>query len=228
MNGYSKALKFVHITTALLIFTLIIIGLYMRGVEDVQLMMFLYETHKSLGMLVLAAFMIRIIVRLKSKNIPDNSEHTGIEKALSWFTKRIFYILLLLVPVSGWLMSNAAGFTVSFFGLFDFPLFINENEFTLSIFQDIHFYSVFIFYIFITLHITGAVKHHFYDNDATLKNMFSDKIGNLGGILIMIPCVLFLTGSAYLWITSTADSNTSHEAAHDTVNTTSQIKSEEH
>ncbi|MFC1236696.1 cytochrome b [Vibrio sp. F74] len=216
MSHYSLSAKIIHFISAVLITSLTILGLYMVSVEDKKLMIFLFDTHKSLGILVLVTLVIRIISKLKSEKVYKLDGHSSVEDILSSVIQKTFYSLLFIVPISGWLMTNAAGFTVSMFGLIELPSLSIESEALMTVYRGIHFYSTAIFTFLIAIHVIGALKHHFIDKDETLQRMFSHKVGTLGGVTIAVLTGMFLFFSVELWISGLGESSTTHEKAHDT------------
>lgn len=214
MMSYSAFFRFIHLFSALVVFALIPLGFYMKAVGDEQLLMTLYDLHKSLGVLILAMVVFRIYLRIKTVEPTSSASHTRLERGLSIITHKSLYALLLVMPVSGWLMSNAAGFPVSFFGLFELPDLVAKNDETMAIYQNIHFFAAFVLIALIMLHAGGALKHHFIDKDATLKRMSSNNVGKAGGIFIASTTSLFFAVSIYLWVSGEGVQNTAHDNAH--------------
>ncbi|SEG19282.1 cytochrome b [Vibrio hangzhouensis] len=211
---YSAFFRFIHFFCALAVFALIPLGFYMKGVGDEQLLITLYDLHKSLGVLILAMVIFRIYLRIKIVEPTSSVSHTRLERSLSFITHKSLYALLLIMPVSGWLMSNAAGFPVSFFGLFELPYLVAKNDETIGIYQNIHFFAAFALIALIMLHAAGALKHHFIDKDETLKRMSSNNLGKAGGIFIASTTSLFFAVSIYLWLSSEGVQNKAHDNAH--------------
>jgi cytochrome b561 len=159
---------------ALLIITILTIGIYMTEFlpKDAPNHMQIYQIHKSFGVIALIFIFVRIINRLikKSPALPDSLSRP--EKILAHFGHTGLYILMLLVPVSGYLMSNAFGHAVSLFAI-KMPTLI-ANNFTLGkIFANIHELGSYSLLILVIIHILAVVKHRFFDkaeNDV-LKRM---------------------------------------------------------
>jgi cytochrome b561 len=75
------------------------------------------------------------------------------------------------LPISGWLMSSAAGIPASFFGLFDLPDLISRNESLFRTFIQIHKWLGYALIALIGVHAGAALRHHFLLRDETLKKM---------------------------------------------------------
>ncbi len=214
MRLYSPVFRGIHLVSALLIFVLIPLGFYMQGVDEEQTLVTLYNLHKSLGVLVLGTILLRIYLRVKTVKSKTSTNHSRLERNLSFLTQWSLYPLLLIMPVSGWLMSNAAGIPVSFFGLFNLPDLVSKSDASLVIYQQIHFYVATAILALISLHVAGALKHHFIDQDNTLKRMSSNNLNAAGGVVIALVAVLFLISSTYLWIANSGENNDAHTGAH--------------
>src|SRR5579863_6886357 len=113
-NRYGIISIFLHWIMAALIIGLILLGLYMQALPISEKKLQLYGWHKELGILVLMLFVIRIIWRLSNivpllpSSIPDWQKLAA--HAMHW----CFYGLMLVVPVTGWLVTSAAGLPVAF------------------------------------------------------------------------------------------------------------------
>ncbi len=214
MTPYSPAFRVIHLISALLIFILIPLGIYMKGVDDLQTLITLYDLHKSLGASLLGIIIIRIYLKATTAKSESSIKHSKLVRNVSRLTHWSLYLLLLIMPMSGWLMSNAAGFAVSFFGLFNFPDLIDKSDESLVFYQQIHFYAATALLGLISLHAAGALKHHFIDQDNTLKRMSSNNLSIAGGVIVASIFFLFLISSAYLWIDNSGKNNDTHNGAH--------------
>lgn len=160
-----------HWLNALLIISVIALGMYMVDLPREPETFKLYNIHKSLGVLLLALIIWRLIWLKVSPNpalLPSKPwEHT-----LAHGVRGLLYLALIIAPVSGWMMSNAAGHGVNFFHLFTLPYIVPESETLSAIVKPIHVITgKIILPALILLHIAGALKHHFVYKDATLKRM---------------------------------------------------------
>ena len=131
----------------------------------------LLARHKSFGMTVLMLAIVRLAWRLFHKPPPLPAAMKSHEMALAKFTHVLFYLLLFAIPVTGWLMSSAKGYTVSWFNVFSWPDLIAKDDAAYKVLHSRHgMLATILFYVAI-LHILAALKHHFWDKDAVLKRM---------------------------------------------------------
>jgi cytochrome b561 len=97
------------------------------------------------------------------------------EKMLAKATHIAFYVLLFAMPLTGWLMSSAKKYKVSWFGLFQWPDLIGKNEKTFDLLRSTHEILSYVLLALAILHILAALKHHFWNRDDVLVRMLPFK-----------------------------------------------------
>lgn len=163
-----------HWTMALLLVALIAIGLYMTRMPDVgfnQTKVWLIIYHKELGMLALGLAAVRFAWRFGNELPALAGGMPQWQQVAARFVHLCFYALMFALPVSGWLMSSAAGFPVPFFGLFYFPDLIGYNEHRYEQLLAFHKALGYAIIPFILVHAGAALRHHFTSRDDTLRKM---------------------------------------------------------
>ena len=158
---------------ALIILSLIGLGIYMTGLskEDPS-RMDLYNLHKSFGTIALILIFLRIINRFikPAPKLPNTIAKNEI--ILAHLAHIGLYILMIIVPLSGYLMSNSFGYPVQIFG-FKMPNLMETNFDLGKIFHETHEIAPYVLLVLVIAHIFGAIKHRFFDkpeNDV-LKRM---------------------------------------------------------
>jgi cytochrome b561 len=134
----------------------------------------LLAEHKSFGMTVLMLVVIRIAWRLANLPPPLPTNMHRVERFLARFTHVTFYILLIAMPLSGWLMSSAKNYSVSWFGAFSWPNLIEPSESAFGFFKTLHHLLSDVLFAIAALHILAALKHHFWNKDDVLARMLPD------------------------------------------------------
>ena len=134
----------------------------------------LLAEHKSFGMTVLMLAVIRFAWRLKNlpPSLPTNMHR--VERFLARFTHVSLYVLLIAMPLSGWLMSSAKNYSVSWFGAFSWPNLIGPSETAFNFFKTLHHLLSDALFAIAALHILAALKHHFWNQDDVLARMLPD------------------------------------------------------
>jgi len=131
----------------------------------------LLARHKSFGMTVLMLAVLRLLWRLFNRppELPAGMSKT--ERILAKGTHVLFYILLFAMPLTGWLMSSAKNYSVSWFGRFTWPDLIGKNEQAFELLKTTHQTLSWLLFGIAILHILAALKHHFWNKDDVLRRM---------------------------------------------------------
>lgn len=164
---------FLHWLIALLIIGLLILGLYMVELPISLEKLKFYGWHKEYGLLVLGLAIIRLGWRLM--NTTPELELPLLEKLAARAAHWTFYIFMFAMPITGWLITSAAGLPASFFGLFALPNLIAPNEELRHSFQELHEWLGYGLIATIAVHTAAALKHHFINKDEILRRMISSK-----------------------------------------------------
>ena len=128
--------------------------------------------HKSGGISILLLTLFRLGWRLKHPAIPLPVTTPRWQRLAARTTHILFYVVLLVMPLTGWLASSAADRAIEWYGLFNWPLLpIGGGRQTAGLMMEIHGAVVKSLYILIALHIAGALKHYFIDRDNVLQRM---------------------------------------------------------
>ncbi len=159
-DRYGTVSRTLHWLMAALIIALIFVGLYMGSLpDDDPSHRKLVGMHKAMGSLVLMLAVIRLIwIRISPAPALPDAFAAG-EKRLTKGIQSLLYLLMVLVPLAGYVMSSAAGRPISFFGLFDLPLLIAKNKDLAHLAGEAHEILAFSIAGLILLHMAGAIKH---------------------------------------------------------------------
>jgi cytochrome b561 len=159
-----------HWVIAILIIGLLAVGLYMVslpfGLEKLKF----YGWHKECGLLVLFLAFFRLFWRLT--NVNPQLVLPWLEKFAARSMHWAFYSFLFAMPITGWLITSAAGIPATFFGLFTLPNLVAANPQKLALFEQIHQWLGYALIAAICLHTAAALKHHFINKDDILRRMF--------------------------------------------------------
>ena len=132
----------------------------------------IFADHKALGILILALSIARLGWRLAHPVPSLPSNYANWERALARFTHVLFYVLLIGLPIGGWLANSLAGREIDMFGLFVIPpLPVGSNEGLAGSIFDLHAIGGQVMIYLIALHILGALKHTFFDRDGGIFRM---------------------------------------------------------
>ena len=128
--------------------------------------------HKSGGIAILVLALVRIGWRLAHPAIPLPPTVPAWQRLFARTTHVLFYAVLIVMPLTGWLAGSAAGRGFDFYGLFPWPLLpVGGGRETAGAMMDIHELVVKGLYVLVALHVLGALKHQFVDRDGVLARM---------------------------------------------------------
>ncbi|MEK6746891.1 MAG: cytochrome b [Pseudomonadota bacterium] len=171
LQTYGVVAKSFHWLMAVLIIVLLAVGLIMTGMENSPDKFKLYGMHKAFGIVVLFLASLRLGWKILdvSPLLPDSlGKMAKLGAKLGHFG---LYVLMFAMPITGWLMSSAAGFPVSVFGMFVMPdLILPDKEFGHDM-NELHSILAWGLMGLIALHFLAALLHHFYYRDNTLTRM---------------------------------------------------------
>jgi cytochrome b561 len=168
---YSALAQLLHWVIAALIVTQFVLA---RMAADLPLgarKLGLLARHKSVGMTILLLVILRLLWRLKNAPPALPPGMSRIEQLAARWTHLAFYVLLFAMPLTGWMMSSAKNYSVSWFGLFTWPNLIGKNEAAFDLLKTTHETLSDVLFAIAVLHILAALKHHFWNRDEVLVRM---------------------------------------------------------
>ncbi len=158
----------------LIVLLIIIQWVIMQRAEALPLgsdKIFVIGMHKSFGMTVLGLAIIRLVWRWLNPVPTLDGFAKGWERLLAHLSHLLLYGLIFALPLTGWLMSSARNFPVSWFGVFQFPDLVAPDKSLYESMKDWHHLLFAVLVVVALLHIVGALKHHFIDKNEVLKRM---------------------------------------------------------
>ncbi len=130
-----------------------------------------YALHKSIGVTLFALAVCRLIWTLLAKRPALPNTMPRWQVIASKVAEGFLYLLVILMPMTGWLMSSAANFPVSVFGLFTLPDLVEPSETLMDTLRNAHEKQSIALMALTGIHALAAVKHHFIDKDNVLMTM---------------------------------------------------------
>ena len=127
--------------------------------------------HKAIGIVVLALALAKFGWKLVDRNPGFGPEVKPHERAGATAMHWLLNALMVLLPVTGHLISTSEGAGIDMFGLFDVPALVDVTAETRDLAIDIHFYVAYGGIALVGMHIIAALKHHFVDRGSTLRRM---------------------------------------------------------
>lgn len=161
-----------HWLAALAVFGLFGLGLWMTELN-------LYhpwyhrapELHKSIGLLLFALMVLRLLWRLGNPRPQPLPSHGRLERRAASLAHGLLYLLLFTLMGFGYLISTADGRPIELFGLLEIPATVTSITEQEEVAGDIHLALAIVLMTLVVLHGAAALKHHFVDRDNTLRRI---------------------------------------------------------
>lgn len=130
-----------------------------------------FSWHKWIGVTVLVLVVIRLVWRATHTPPPLPTGTAPWVALAAHATHHLLYLLMLLVPISGYFYSSAAGIQVIYLGLLPLPTLIAPHPEWRAVFRDIHVWLDWTLAGFVALHLLAVIKHQLLDRDGLLWRM---------------------------------------------------------
>ncbi len=181
---YDPIAKILHWGTVLAIGLVLVLGAVMG--EDFwppDVRRALFTTHKTIGILILLTTFFRLfwLYRHPAPPLPVATmprwqvwaarlTHTGL------------YVLLIIIPLSGWALVSMEGHSIRLFGLWPMPNFplvstISSDSFLRPFIEESHEGLAGVLVLLVGVHTGAAILHHFFERDDILLRMSPIALG---------------------------------------------------
>ena len=168
---YSTPAIVLHWLVALLIFAGFPLGLYMADLPLSPDKLRLYSYHKWIGVTVLMLAAIRVVWRMTHTPPPLPSAIADWQRRASQVVHALLYLLMIAIPVSGWLMSSAKGTPTVWFGVLPLPDLVPRNRELGELLTVVHKSLNFTLLALVIVHVGAALQHHFIERLPFLQRM---------------------------------------------------------
>lgn len=171
-NSYGLISILLHWLMAVLIIGLFALGEYM---VDLDYYSKWYNAapwwHKSIGLLVFSLLLFRVIWVISNIRPVPLDSYKSWEIKIAKLTHYLFYILLFMICISGYLISTAKGAAIEFFNFIDVPAIMSFSKQQADIAGEIHEIAAYVMAFLFLLHVCATFKHHILDKDSTLDRI---------------------------------------------------------
>jgi cytochrome b561 len=164
--------QLLHWLVVLLILAAATLGLVMDGLSRTPKYFWVWTTHKSIGITVLALMLLRLAWRLYAGAPAPVPGTPPWQARLASITHWLLYLAALAMPFSGWLYDSASGLRpFRLFGLFDMPKLVAPSETLANAAHEAHELLFLALVGLVALHAGAALWHHLFQRDDTLRRM---------------------------------------------------------
>jgi cytochrome b561 len=166
-----------HWLVALTIFGLFGLGYYMVDLTYYdQWYRLLPHIHRSIGTLLFAVVILRLLWRLVDITPSPLDSHSRFEVLSAHVAHGLLYLLMLTAMTSGYLISTADGSGVRVFDWFELPSVTGRVERMEDLAGEVHYWATWALIGLAALHGLAAVKHHLIDGDDTLRRILPARL----------------------------------------------------
>ncbi len=168
-TSYNRYSRYIHWLMAFLILLMVFLG--WRFDDKDTFLLNRANLHKSIGISILLLTFLRIGLRLVYKAPPE----PPMPKWQLWAAQALhigFYVVMIAMPLSGWLMVSTSAREIPFFGIPWPHLPVPQTHDAHETFEAVHgLIAKLLFYGMIPLHVLAALKHQFVDKDTVVEHM---------------------------------------------------------
>lgn len=168
---YPAVSKGLHWGVAVLVGGLLALGFYMTGLPLSPQKLQYYSWHKWAGVSVFALAWVRLAWRWLQPAPPLPGHLPPLARMAAHAGHAALYLLMLAVPLSGWLMSSAKGVKTVWFGLVPLPDLLARDRALGETLAGVHGALNWLLLALIAGHVAAALFHHFVHKDGTLQRM---------------------------------------------------------
>lgn len=166
--------KFFHWLIALLIIGNMGLGYWADSLSLSPTKVEAFYWHKTTGLTVLWLAVLRLLWRFTNPAPRLPPGMAGWERFLAHASHFLLYVLMIAMPVSGWIINSTANFPLDLYGVIPVPDLVPKgpNESAIGdVAKAAHYWMFIAICVLLVLHVAGALKHHVINGDPVLKRM---------------------------------------------------------
>lgn len=173
--AWNGVAKFLHWLIALLIFAQFALGWLAASWRLSPTKLELFVWHKSLGILVLILVVLRLAWRLTTAAPPLPASMPAWERTAARTSHVLLYVVMLGMPLSGWIINSASGVPFKIFWRIPLPSIAAADKHAADIASLVHFSLGLLLASILLVHIGAALRHHFIQRDNVLIRMLPSR-----------------------------------------------------
>lgn len=159
VEKYHPSIRVIHWIMFILFAIIFVLGFVMVEFKESEPWA-MYNFHKATGVLVFMFILLRLVSKLLTKTPAPSDDITQGEHRISKGVVHLLYLFMIIVPITGYVMSNLHGHHVEFYGLLQLPDLLSKNVEWKEISSLVHEYMAYAFLAVIALHLLGVIRHH--------------------------------------------------------------------
>ena len=167
---YTRTAIGLHWLIALGMLAAFCVGLYMADLPVSPQKLKIFSWHKWAGVTIFLLVLARIAWRAGHAPPPDLPMPRW-QALAAHGVHHLLYLLMVAIPLSGWLMSSAKGFQTVYFGVLPIPDLLSKDVALGKQLEEVHETLNWLMIVLVAGHAAAALKHHLIDRDDTLHRM---------------------------------------------------------
>ena len=169
---YTRTAQALHWLMAALLVAMVALGLYMHELPLSPRKLQLYSYHKWAGVTAFVLVLVRLAWRATHRPPPLPPGTSPVVRRAAAAGHALLYVLMISIPLSGWLMSSAKGVQTVWFGVLPIPDLLGKNAELGATLATVHEYLNFTLIAVVLGHVAAALKHQLVDKDGLLARMW--------------------------------------------------------
>jgi cytochrome b561 len=176
-HRYTRTAMTLHWLVAILLLSQFAFGWYLSDIpRGVPARGYFVNLHKSCGMLIAVLIVLRLVWRLSHRPPPLPDTLPRWQQRAAAASHNMLYVLMLIMPLSGYLGSNFSKHGVNFFNVVKLAPWGPDNKLVYTIFNQTHLISSWLLLALVLLHVAAAFKHLVIDHDTLFSRMLPRRL----------------------------------------------------
>ena len=130
-----------------------------------------YAWHKWTGITVFLLALARLAWRLTHRAPALPADMPAWQRRAASATHALLYALIVIIPVTGWLYSSAAGLPTVYLGILQLPDLLAKDKTLADQLKWTHVTLNYTLLVLVITHAAAALRHHFIARDDVLRRM---------------------------------------------------------
>ena len=171
-HRYGLATRLLHWGTAILIPALIWLGWYVADSDGIDPRFTdLLALHERLGVVAFALGAVAMFWTSLSRPPMHPAERKRRGWIASLAVRELVHLMMLVIPLTGLLISNSSGDGIDLWGLVTIPADIKAPEDRRGLLMEVHVWGAYGLGVVALAHVGIVAKRRFVDRDGTLRSM---------------------------------------------------------
>ena len=176
-DAWGAPAKVLHWTLAVLVLVQIPLGWAAVNWRLSPTKLDLYVWHKSTGVLILVLMLVRIAWRFANVAPSLPTDMPPIERLAARWSHWLLYLVLIVLPITGWVINSAANVPFRIFWVVPLPALVAPDKAMADDFARVHLGLFVVLSLLLVAHVGAALRHHFLKHNTVLVRMLPGRGG---------------------------------------------------